>query len=473
MRTVSPRDLLRRRAHLDGARPGVLSTEGAFDYRQVAARAAAAADELRGAGIGPGIRVALALPNSVDYVAWFFGILEADGVVVPISPSSTPAERAALCVEGGIGWIVSSPGTLVRTTGPVARPIASHQGMADDIVALQFSSGSTGRPRMILRAGTNFSADSTNYTATLGIGAGDCFLGVTPFHHAYGGRSILAAFFVGASVAVLPRFLPGPVMEIMRRHRPTVFLATPPMIGALGTCALARGDEEAFQSLRYCVCSSGLLSRAARDAFVERFGIPVRAQYGTTETLAATIDLDDGFEEGRVGRPIDGVTVKIFDDAGEPLPTGVPGRVGIRSDAACSGYANDRIGTAERFCGGWVFPGDRGVMDDRGVLRLLGRSDVINIGGMKVDPTEVAAVIRAALPVAEVHVFAGERSGLPVVLAAVEADRRRVTPAMVIAACRARLSPYKIPVRVEVLEQLPRDENGKFIRSKLNPTFPR
>jgi long-chain acyl-CoA synthetase len=320
---------------------------------------------------------------------------------------------------------------------------------------------------MILRTATNFSADAAQFASTLGIGPDDRFLGVAPFHHAYGGLSFLAAFPVGASVTVLPRFLPGPVIETVQLHRPTVFLATPPMITLLAMCALGAGEESALRTLRYCICSGGPLEKRARDAFVERFGVPVHTQYGSTETLAATIDLDDGYEEGRVGRPFAGVTVSIFDEQGQMLPAGISGRVGIRSAAACGGYANDPEATGERFRAGFVFPGDRGVIDTSGVLRLLGRSDVINVGGMKVDPVEVANVIRAALSVSAVEVFGWEKSGVPGVFAVVEANPRKVTPTMVVRACRAGLASYKVPARVVVLERLPRNENGKIALARL------
>ena len=466
------RDLLRHRALVDGARPAIVSREGAWNYGELASGVAAAAEQLVEAGIGPGTQVALELPNSVEYALWFFGILEAGGVVVPLSPSASAVEKEALCGAGGIGWIVSPPALRLQKTGFTPRPVTSCPDARDDIVACQFSSGSTGFPRAILRTGRNFLADAAHYAATLGIGPDDRFLGVAPFHHAFGGLSLLAAFPVGASVCAVPRFLPGPVLESARRHRPTVFLASPVMISVLATCALAPGEEDAFRTLRYCICSGGPLGEAARDAFVERFGVPVRVQYGSTETLAATIDLDDGFEEGRVGRPYEGVTVHVFDDDGSLLPPGAPGRVGIRSEATCKGYANDPAGTAERFHGEYVFPGDRGVVDARGVLRLLGRSDVINIGGLKVDPVEVADVIRAALPVVAVEIFAGERSGMPAVFAAVEANPTQITPAQVVAACRARLSPHKVPVRVEVARVLPRNESGKVVRATLGAREP-
>ncbi|HVO50343.1 MAG TPA: AMP-binding protein [Thermoanaerobaculia bacterium] len=462
------RDLLRERARTDGDRPAVFSGGGALSYGEVASRAAEAAEELRRAGVGPGVQVALALPNSPDYLVWFFAILEAGGIVVPLLSSTAPAEKDALFEDRGIGSVVSPPGPFLRRTRFVPRPVASDPDAAEDVVACQYSSGSTGFPRAILRTAGNFLADGAHYATTLGVGPDDRFLGVAPFSHAFGGKAFLTAFSAGASVIPVPRFLPGPVFGFARRHGPTVILATPPMISVLATCALAPGEEGSFRSVRHCICSGGPLGKAARDAFVSRFGVPVRVQYGSTETLAATIDLDDGFEEGRVGRPFEGVAVRVFDEGGNVLPPGTPGRVGIRSAAVCRGYANDPAATAERFRGGFAFPGDRGVVDARGVLHLLGRSDIVNVGGAKVDPVEVTDVIRAALPVSAVEVYAGEVSGLPAVFVAVEADPSVVTPALVVARCRARLSPYKVPARVHVVPCLPRNEAGKVIRAALD-----
>ena len=114
-----------------------------------------------------------------------------------------------------------------------------------------------------------------------------------------------------------------------------------------------------------------------------------------------------------------------------------------------------------------MFPGDAGYLDAQGGLHLLGRSDILNIGGYKVDCLEVEEAIRSALAVSVVIVMEGERAGLPVVRALVEADPDRVTGSMVREACRKRLSPYKVPALVEVLPILPRDANGKIQRALL------
>jgi acyl-CoA synthetase (AMP-forming)/AMP-acid ligase II len=149
------------------------------------------------------------------------------------------------------------------------------------------------------------------------------------------------------------------------------------------------------------------------------------------------------------------------------LPAGAIGRIAARSPAASAGYIGDPDSTPKVFHDGWVLPGDRGYLDQEGRLHVLGRDDVINIDGMKVDPLEVARAIRAALPVREVVVFAADRGGLPTLRAVVEADPARVTAKMVVEACRARLSNYKVPARVDVRNELERSGTGKILMSSL------
>ncbi len=469
-----------RSAKTRGERTAVICPEGSLSYRELADRTGALADALNRAGIGRGVQVALALPNSTAYLVWYFGVLEAGCIVVPLAPTTTPAEAEGLLGSSRIRHLVAQEGaTLPRHLGiprsegfeavegaclwkggHEERKIGTDPETPEGILTRQFSSGSTGRPKQMLKTEANIADDYRHFCDTLGVSDSDLFLAVAPLHHSYGAMSFLAPFFVGGCVLVLPRFLPAPVLEAARRHRPTVFMATPPMIEVLGSCALAPGDEDAFRSLRFCIVSTGHVRKAPCDAFEDRFGIQVRVQYGSTETLSAAIDLDDGFEEGRVGRPYRGVEIEIFDDDGNPCPNGKKGRIGIRSPAASERYEGDPGRTAETFRNAFVFPGDTGYLDGMGRLHVLGRSDIINIGGDKVDRAEVEGVIRRRLPVRDVIVLEGRRAGLPVVHAVVEADPAQVTRAMVVQVCREYLSSYKVPALVDVLEQLERDPTG-------------
>jgi len=483
----SPRDLIRIGAQNYGDRLAAIATDENLTYQQLAFKTANLASELKQAGIDTGIQVALILPNSIAYLVWYFAVLEAGGIVVPLAPTLTLMEVKRLIESSNIQFLaapekssipqgIGTPLEIqlatvtgvgfwrVESEGGILKPIP---GDTDDFVTRQFSSGSTGRPKHMLKSAENIAHDYWHFCATLELKDGERFLGVTPFNHAYGAISFLAAFHLGGCVILLPRFFSTPVLEASSKYQPTVYLATPPMIEVLGTCRLEEGEDEAFRSLKACICSTGHLQKAAYDTFYGRFKVPIKVQYGSTESLSTTIDLDDGFEERRVGRPYKEVTIGIFGDDGHPCAAEEQGRIGIASPAACNGYIDDPENSDLTFQNGYLFPGDKGYLDREGRLYVLGRSDIINIGGYKVDHLEVETVIREALPIIDVIVVEGKRHGLPVIRAIVEADPTRVTRSMVIAACRERLAMHKVPTLVEINDRLDRDTNGKVLSSSL------
>lgn len=482
---ISPRDLVRRGAERHGARIAITSPDANVTYTELAARTARVADILRRAGVGPGIQVAMSLPNSVEFPAWYFGVLEAGAVVISISPSQTPAEAADLLETAGVSFLIApTDQSMPRELGfqPVAAPgeagkttfwrvdrepakLATTPWTPNGYLQRVFSSGSTGRPKHLFRTEFYTADRLLSYCETLNLQEGERFLAVASFGHTYGIGNLQAAYFLGGSVTVLPRFLPSQVIEISLRDKPTVLLMTPPMVESLATCLIENGDERAFDSLKFCECSTGWLRKTAYEGFLQRYGVSVRPRYGTTETLATAVDLDDGFEEGRVGRPFTRVMIDILDEEDISCPMGVTGHVAIRSEGGPDHYVDDPDMSARTFRNGYIFPGDMGYLDDQGRLHVLGRTDIINIGGLKVDRLEVERVIRDALPVTDVVVMEGERGGLPAIRAVIEGDPARITRASVINACRAELSAYKIPAQVQIFEKFERDSNGKALRS--------
>lgn len=491
MKKISPRNLVSDGAKYYSNANAVRFGEQTLSYNQLAAKTSTLSKVLRQQGISEGIQVAMLLPNSLAYIIWYFAVLEAGAIIIPLSPTLKASEIKEFLESSGAGLIVlpeNSPHNTEdefiqeRITSSeegailwrVANSVTHSQKMltsGQDIVTRQFSSGSTGRPKHMLKTSANMAHDYWHFCTTHALEQGERFLGVAPFHHSYGAMSFLAAFYLGGCVTIIPRFLPAPVLAAAQQDYSTVFLTTPPMIELLASCFLERGEENIFKNLKKCICSTGRLSAQAHLAFQERFGAYVRVQYGSTETLSATIDLGNQYEEGLVGQPYSEVEIAIFDENENICSIeGEIGLIGIRSPAATTEYLHDSANSAKTFRHGYVFPGDKGYLDNSGVLHVLGRSDIINIGGYKVDRLEVETVIRESLPVKEVIVIEGEQGGLPVVHAIIEADPDIVSRAMIIEACRKRLSDYKIPKLVTISAKLPRDANGKILKSDITPS---
>jgi long-chain acyl-CoA synthetase len=334
----------------------------------------------------------------------------------------------------------------------------------------QFSSGSTGRPKHLLKTEANLFREGEFLRRAYNLGDHEVFFVIAPLHHSAGMESFHLAFHCGATILAMPQFIPGALIDAARRERPTVMIGTPPVFDALASCLLLPEDRSVLHTLKICLCGAGRLSRNSHDEFVERFGIPLTVRFGSSETLGITFDSDEGFVEGRVGRPNPEVEVVVLDEDGNACPTGTAGQIGIRSPATSSRYEGDPEASAKTFRNGWVFLGDVGKFDDSGNLHLIGRSDIISIGGHKVDKLEVERVIRDALPVTDVVVMEASSAGLPVVRAVIQADPDQVTKAMVVAACRKSLSSYKVPRIVEIRMTFERNAIGKVKASSFeNP----
>jgi long-chain acyl-CoA synthetase len=197
----------------------------------------------------------------------------------------------------------------------------------------------------------------------------------------------------------------------------------------------------------------------------------VRELYGCTEAGCVTVnaDADARGTTGSVGKPIDGVELRIADESGEPVDEGRIGEVLIRSKAMTPGYAESEQLNAEAFRDGWFRSGDRGRIDEEGRLFLTGRTKrLIDVRGDKVDPVEVEDVLAVHPKVSEVVVLGvesdvpGEETVKAVVVPAGDAQEREL-----IRYCRERLADYKVPSKVEFLDELPTGPGGKVLRSQL------
>jgi long-chain acyl-CoA synthetase len=259
----------------------------------------------------------------------------------------------------------------------------------------------------------------------------------------------------------------GRALALLERERATVFPGVP-----FTFRVLADASEEAdLSSLRLCFSAAAALPRSTFNAFHARFGVPVRQLYGCTEAGCVTVNLDPDpvATAASVGTPLEGVELRVVDEAGEAVEEGRIGDVLIRSAAMTAGYADASELNADAFRDGWFASGDRGRVDVEGRLFLTGRvKRLIDVRGDKVDPVEVEDVLAVHPKVAEVVVVGlesdvpGEETVKAVVVPAGDAHEREL-----IRYCRERLADYKVPSRVEFLEEIPTGPGGKVLRKYL------
>ncbi|HWO74160.1 MAG TPA: AMP-binding protein, partial [Dehalococcoidia bacterium] len=233
-----------------------------------------------------------------------------------------------------------------------------------------------------------------------------------------------------------------------------------------------RHDRPFPDSLRCLLLGGG----PAPEALLRRCAAvkaPVVQTYGLTEAASqvSTLSPEDALRKlGSAGKPLFGTELRILDDAGRDCPPGVAGEIAVRGPTVTPGYLKDSAATASALRDGWLHTGDAGYLDAEGYLYVLDRrDDLIISGGENVYPAEVEAVLASHPDVAEAGVFAiaDERWGRAPAAAVVLRPGAAVTAEALIGFCRERLARYKTPVRVHVVQTLPRNASGKLLRREL------
>jgi long-chain acyl-CoA synthetase len=475
----------------DTKRVGLVYGDQRLTYAELREQVERLAGALAARGLGQGAPVALVLPNVPDFVIGFLAILRAGGVVVPLNPHFKEAElefhfrecgvRAVFTDEAGADACAAVAGRLDPAPELFTSidPLVEEGGTPppppalDDDAVFQYSSGSTGRPKRVPRTHGHLRAEADSYVAAIGLTEDDSVFCTIALFHTYGmGCCLLAAVRAGATLVVFDNPNPfvlqrGRALALLERERATVFPAVP-----FTFRVLAEASEEAdLSSLRLCFSAAAALPRSTFNAFHERFGVAVRQLYGCTEAGCVTVNVDEDphATAASVGTALDGVELRVVNEAGAAVEEGHIGDVLIRSVAMTPGYADADKLNGEAFAGGWFASGDRGRLDQEGRLFLTGRvKRLIDVRGDKVDPVEVEDVLAVHPKVADVVVVGvesevpGEETVKAVVVPAGDAHEREL-----IRYCRERLADYKVPSRVEFLDEIPTGPGGKVLRKYL------
>lgn len=441
---------------------GVETTRAELEQRAGAVEHAVRERDLGGRAIG------VLLPGTAAAIAAWVGIWRAGATFVPLNPHA-PADEIGRVVDGvGIAAVLTA-------VDPVAfAPGADEPRRADPAEAiLQFTSGTTGRPKAVpLRHDTVLELlDSVIGSLRGGRDGGARMPNLVPMSLALwaGIYQVLFAFRLGVPVVLMERFEPREFARLVAQYGIKSSVLPPAALVMLA-------NDEAIttlEPLRYVRSVSAPLSPAHARRFHERFGVAILNGYGQTELGGEAIGWTahdwkefGATKLGAVGRPHAAISVRVRSDDGSFAGTGEIGEIELHStarlaseDAALEGRVTDD---------GWLRTGDLGRVDAEGFVWIDGRvSAMVNRGGLKVFPDEVEEILRGHGAVVDVAVAGVPDDRLGEVPWAFVVASEPVAAAALCAFARDRLAPYKVPAGVTFVDELPRNEAGKVLRQEL------
>jgi acyl-CoA synthetase (AMP-forming)/AMP-acid ligase II len=459
-----------------------------LDRRRHALRCDAAS-----AGLRRGEIAALVLPNGLDLITAFLAVA-AIGAGAPLDPSCTESEfryylnrlgaRILIVPDRAASPAVAAANALhipvLRIRSPAAflcsAPDATQATIScrtTDAALLLFTSATTGTPKLVPLTWANLHAMATREIGALELGATDRLLSLMPLFHLHGLAAVLAQLFCGGTVISTSGFNPGTFLADLDRLQPTWFTSSPPVNRAL--LALARRHPEVFRRgpLRFIRTTGAAPQPEVLTSLEESAGVPVLTGYGLTETGGVTRSTTKARKPGSAGRS-SGLEVAIIDQLGNVIVDGGQGQIVVRGPSVTSGYIDDPDANQSTFRNGWFHTGDIGRLDSEQFLFITGRlKEMIDRGGEKIIPQGVEDVLAAHPAVAEAVVFAVAHPTLGEDIAAVVVlrDGAAATALELRRFAANHLAPFKVPRRIEFVDQIPRTSTGKPQRSHLAERF--
>lgn len=490
------------------------------------------AEGLHRLGVRPGDRVALILPNCPQHVVAFYAVLRLGAVVVEHNPLYTSRElrhqfeshqaRVVIAWDVAVPAIRAFPADIEidhvvavnlldafpapkrlalslpvpslrrsraaltsRAPGTLPWAALSGHGRIDpahprpsvgDLAVIQYTSGTTGRPKGAMLTHFNLYANALQGEAWM-HGAQyrkEIFYAILPMFHSFGMTLYLTYGVRKQALLVLfPKFDPELILTAMRKSPATVYCAVPPIYERTAMAAKERGIS--LRSCRFCISGAMNLPEQTVELWESMSGGLLVEGYGLTES--SPVALGNPFHPtrraGTIGVPFPSTLMKVVDleDPSIEVPQGQPGELLLKGPQVFQGYWNEPEETAQSLLpGGWLRTGDVVTVDQDGFATIVDRAkELVITGGFNVSPSEVEAVLRLHPTVVDAAVFGKplERGG-EMVVAAVELEPgTEFDEAALRAHCREHLAAYKVPRRVVRIQETPRSVLGKVLRKQV------
>lgn len=446
-------------------RPAVRLDDTLWTYAQLNEKSAEVAGFLRAREVQPGDRIALQLPNFIQFPAIYYGILRVGAVVVPMNPLLKEREVEYYMTNSGAKLLIDpSSATMPFHTADFDVTDRSEE----DTAVILYTSGTTGKPKGAELTHANLSRNAeVNVRTLLHLSEYDVVMGCLPLFHSFGQTAAMnSAVSVGALLTLIARFDAGKALEVIQRDKVTIFMGVPTMYA--GLLHHPAREEADLSSLRLCVSGGASLPVELLRGFETAFGAKILEGYGLSETspISSFNHPDRERKPGSIGTPIEGVEMKLVNVADNGV-----GEIAIRGHNIMKGYWNNPAATAEAIPDGWFRSGDLAKQDDDGYFYIVDRAkDLIIRGGLNVYPREVEEVLYEHPAVAEAAVVGmphdqlGEEIGAAVALK----PGMSATAEELSAFVKDRIAAYKYPRRVWLVDELPKTATGKILRREVH-----
>jgi malonyl-CoA/methylmalonyl-CoA synthetase len=481
-------------------RESVVDAEGSLSYQQLLERTQYVAMRLaRQAGWSPGDRVGLFLPRHRDSAALLLGVFRAGGIATPFSVRGTAREIAHQIVDAGISHVLVDNAFLPVLTDAMA--LTSERGMtpqwslgrsmlepisgspptepeADAPALILYTSGTTGLPKGVVHTHASLAAQVEVLYRAWDWNADDRLLHVLPLHHIHGlVNGLLGSLWGGAQLRLMETFTPADIWNAFAEENVSVFYAVPTIYHQLAD-AWERQDpstrerwSKGARGLRLMVSGSAALPARMWNRWREITGQALLERYGMTEIgMAISNPMRGERRPGTVGMPLPGFQVRIVSEEGTDVADGMPGEIWVRGPALFREYWNQPDATRASFRDGFFRTGD--VAESRnGYICIRGRAsvDILKSAGYKLSALEIEEVLREHPAIREVAVI-----GVPdaewgeIVTACVMIQpEQSLTLEQLREWCRDKLASYKLPRRLKIHQELPRNAMGKVVKSEL------
>ena len=468
-------------------------------YTQLASAVRRTSSGLAARGFSKGDVCAIYSPNIPEYAIVFFGVAAAGGVSTTVNPTYTATELRSQLKDSGATYLVTIPpfldsareavsGTAVKeifVIGDAEGTTSFASLMSDgtppdvdidpmeDLVALPYSSGTTGLPKGVMLTHHNLVANLAQVNAVEQTAQTEVLIAVLPFYHIYGMTVIMAgALRVGATIVTMPRFELEEFLSLLQRYGVTTGYLVPPIVLALAKHPVV--DTYDLSKMESIMSGAAPLPEPVGRACAERNGIIVRQGYGLTETSPVTHANPRSLpiKLSSVGPAMPNTAYRVVSlETQQDVQQGELGEVWIRGPQIMKGYLHNRDATREMIDDeGWLHTGDVGRADDDGYLYVVDRvKELIKYKGLQVAPAELEAIVQSHPAVADVAVIPSpdeEAGEVPKAFVVVKPGATLAADEL-IAFVGTKISPQKRIRRVEFIDAIPKVPSGKILRRQL------